>query len=195
MTTLPDYIKERFFRTITEDYSIYDFEQWLYSDKELEILLPPDDYLDLISLSFKKSGAKYELWNLLRKNINIGELETFKMLQLLGTAKQKSERQALAIIEFYDLYCKGYSFLQNLGLRYGLSLEVPRVKNTTADSWYELKENEQRKLLDSLSPGLEIEIDRVKNLIETGIIILTGERDEMGYFEYVDLRKKNEKEL
>ncbi len=192
MTTLPDHIKKRFYKTINEDYSIDDFEKWLYSDLELERLLSPDDYLDLISLSFKKSGAKYELWNLLRKNIDIGEFETFKILELLNIAKQKSERQPLAIMEFYDLYCKGYSFLRNLGLSYGLSLEVPRVKNTTADSWYELEENEQRKLLNSLSPGLEIEIDKVKNWIETKRIILTGERDEMGYYEYIDIRTENE---
>ena len=58
MTTLPQDIKGRFYKTVKGDISLDDFEQWLYADKELEKHLNPDDYLDLISLSFKKSGAK-----------------------------------------------------------------------------------------------------------------------------------------
>ena len=62
MTTLTQDIKERFYKTIKGDISLDDFEQWLYADKELEKYLKTDDYLDLISLSFKRSGGKYELY-------------------------------------------------------------------------------------------------------------------------------------
>jgi hypothetical protein len=193
MTTLPQDIRERFYKTIKGDISLDDFEHWLYTDKELEKHLKSDDYLDLISLSFKKSGAKYELWNLLKKNIDLGEFETYKMLGLLNEAKQKTERLPYILMEFYDLYCKGYNFFQDLGLGIGLAVEVPRVNNTTADTWDELTREQQKELLDSFSPELEECIEQVIYWLETKKIILTGEQDEIGHYEYEDLRTEEEK--
>jgi hypothetical protein len=193
MTTLPQDIKERFYKTINGDISIDDFEQWLYADKELEKQLRSEDYLDLISLSFTKSGAKYELWNLLKKHIDLGEFETYKMLGLLNEAKQKTERLPYVLMEFYDLYCKGYNFFQDLGLGIGLAVEVPRVNNTTADTWQELTSEQQKELLDSFSPELEECIEQVIIWLETKKIILTGEQDEIGHYNYEDYRTEEER--
>lgn len=193
MTTLPQDIKERFYKTIKGEISLGDFEQWLYADKELEKYLKSNDYLDLISLSFKKSGAKYELWNLLKKHIDLGEFETYKMLGLLNEAKQKTERLPYILMEFYDLYCKGYNFFQDLGLGIGLAVEVPRVNNTTADTWDELTSEQQKEFLDNFSPELEEGIEQVIYWLETRKIILTGEQDEIGHYEYRDLRTEEEK--
>ena len=60
MTTLPQYIKERFFKTIKGDNSLDDFEQWLYADKKLEKYLNSDDYLDLISLNCLKFFSDFD---------------------------------------------------------------------------------------------------------------------------------------
>lgn len=193
MTKLPQDIKERFFKTIKGDISLDDFEQWLYADKELEKYLNSDDYFDLISLSFKLSGAKYELWNLLKKHIDLGEFETYKILELLNEAKQKDERLPYVLMEFYHLYCKGYNFFQDLGIGIGLAVEVPRVNNTTADTWDELTSEQQKELLDSFSPELEECIEEVIYWLETKKIILTGEQDEIGHYEHKDLRTEEEK--
>ncbi|CAM3895964.1 DUF4240 domain-containing protein [Flavobacterium branchiophilum] len=193
MTTLPQDIKERFYKTIKGEISLDDFEQWLYADKELEKYLNSNDYLDLISLSFKKSSAKYDLWNLLKKHIDHGEFETYKMLELLNEAKQKTDRLPYILMEFYDLYCKGYNFFQDLGIGIGLAVEVPRVNNTTADTYDELTSEQQKELLDSFSPELEECIKQVIYWLETKKIILTGEQDEIGHYEYEDLRTEEEK--
>ena len=66
MRKLPIDIKERFFKTIKGDISLDDFERWVYDSKNLENVLGSDDYLDIISLDYKKSGAKYELHNILK---------------------------------------------------------------------------------------------------------------------------------
>jgi hypothetical protein len=195
MTMLPQAIKERFYETIKGDISIDDFEQWLYADKELEKHLNSDDYFDLISLSFKKSGAKYELWNLLKKHIDLGEFETYKMLGLLYEAKQKTERLPYVLMEFYDLYCKGYYFLQDLGLGIGLAITVPTVNNTTADTWEELTCEQQKELLNSFSPELDECIEKVIFWLEMKKIKLTGEQDEMGHYDYEDLRTQEERKL
>ena len=192
MTTLPQDIKVKFYNTIKGDISLDDFEKWLYADKVIEKLLRSDDYLELISLDFKKSGAKYELWNLLKKHIDIGEFETYKLLGLLREAHRKTDRLPYILMDFYDLYCKGYIFFQDLGLGIGLSVEAPRVNNSTAETWDELTKDQQRELLDSFSPELEEGIERVIYWLETKKIVLTGEQDEIGHYEYNDLRTKEE---
>ncbi len=191
--TLPKDIKELFYKTIQGNISLDEFEKWLYEDKNLEKLLRPEDYLDLISLNFKKGGAKYELWSFLKKHIDLGEFETYKMLRLLKEAQQKTERLPYILIEFYNLYCKGYGFFQDLGLGIGLAVEVPRVSNSKAENWDELTEQEQKELLDSFSPELEDGIERVIYWLETKKIILIGEQNEIGDFDYKDLRSQEEK--
>lgn len=193
MTTLPQNIKERFYKTINGDVQLEEFEQWLYADKMLESLLAPEDYLELISLNYKTSSSKYELWKLLKKYVDIGEFETYKMLGLLREAQQKSDRLPYILMEFYDLYCKGYSFLHDLGLGIGLAVEVPSVNNTTADTWDELTIEQQKDLLNSFSPQLEECIEQVIYWLETKKIILSGEQDEIGHFEYKDLRSEDER--
>ena len=188
MQILPQHIEEIFYKTIKGDIPMSDFEQWLYVDKEIEGLLQADDYLDLISLNFKKNGAKYDLWNLLKKHIDLGKYETYKMLERLHEAQLKTDRLPYVLMEFYHLYCKGYSFLQDIGLGYGLSVQVPRLDNVTAEYWDDLSKTQQAELLDSFSPELEEEIERVLEWIHSGKIVLTGEQDEMGNYFFQDFR-------
>ena len=188
--TLSNDIKEKFFKVITGDISLEDFEQWAYSCKELENYLGSDGYLDLISLSFKKSSDKYELRKFLQKYIDNGELETYKMLKLLKKAQQKNEKLPYILIEFYDLYCKGYEFLHDLGLVFGLAVAAPTVSNSSANTWDELTKEQQNELLNSFSPELEKCIEQVIYWLETKRIILTGEQNEMEHYCYKDFRAK-----
>jgi hypothetical protein len=193
MTILPPHIKERFFQTLNGKIALVDFERWLYADEELEDLLQPDDYLAFISLNFNKSGAKYEVWNLIAKHTHPGEYETYKIVELLDLAKNKTDRLPYYLMDFYDLYCKGYGFLQKLGFDYGLSVVVPNLEETAADTWEELTKEQQNRLLHSFSPGLEQEIERVTMWLSTGKVILTGEKDDMRQFEYFDFRNEEDR--
>jgi len=193
MTHLPSNIKTYFFKTIKGEISIENFEKWIYTDEEIESILNADDYLDLVSLNYKKSGAKYELYNLLKKQVEIGEFETFKMLGLLEETKKKDEKLPHHLMEFYDLYCKGYFFLQILGLKYGLSVVVPWTKFTVG-TWDELNNDQKKELLDSLSPKLEIEVQHAIDWLINKKIVLTGKQDEYGRYVYKDLRTDEEKD-
>ena len=181
---LPNDIKEFFFKFIAGDVSLEDFEQWAYSYKELEKYLGADVYLDLISLSFKNSSDKYELQKLLEKHIDPGELETYKILELLKEALQKNVRLPYILMEFYDLYCKGYGFLHDLGLVMGLAVAAPTVRNSTVNTWEELTKEQQNEILDAFSPELEMCINKTIYWLETKKIILTGEQNEIGHYEY-----------
>ena len=161
--TLPDDIKVFFFKTIKGDITLDDFEKWLYSDKELEKQLSPDDYLDLISFNFEQNGAKHQLCELLKKHIDFGEFETYKILELLKEAQQKNEKLPQVLVELYDLYCKGYGFLQDIGLKFGLAIAAPEP----ADYWDELTAKQQKEVLNSFSPELEKCIEQLIHSLET----------------------------
>lgn len=171
-----------------------DFEQWLYANKDLEKYLSADDYLDLISLNYKKNGVKYDLWKLLTQHIDLGEFEAYKMLGLLKDAQQKTDQLPYILIRFYDLYCKGYGFLEDLGIGFGLAVRSPRGKYSVAYSWSDLSVDQQKEVIDSFSPQLEASIERVINWIETKKIVLTGKQDGLGLYEYEDFRTPEERE-
>ena len=182
---VPQHIKEIFFNLLSGDISLDDFEEWLYENEELEQLLTPDDYLDLISINFGKSHAVHDLHRLIEKHIDLGEYKTRQLLVILNNAKQKPLDLPLILMRFYDLYCDGYSFLDRLGLGYGLTVVVP---HPAANSWEELEEAEQNALLNSFYPELDTEIDRVISWLTNKSIILLGEKDEIGLWNYLDLR-------
>ncbi len=190
---LPEHIKEKFYRTIKGDIPIEDFEQWLYTETELEKLLHPDDYLELVSLHFKKSGTKYELIRVLKNQVDLGDYETYKLVELLKKAKEKTDQLPYILMNFYKLYCHGYYFLDELGLNYGLRIKVPQFGKTVANRWEELTVKQKQELLDSFSPRLDQEIDRVSGWLARGEIILTGEKDEVNNHIYKDLRTQEER--
>lgn len=193
MLALPLSIKELFYRTIAGEVSLPDFEQWLYTHEEVESLLPADDYLNLLTLNYHKSGAKYELSNLLSKLIDLCEYETYKLRGLLQEAQRKTTRLPFILMEFYDFYCRGYRFLQKLGLGYGLAVEVPYLENVPAETWDELAPDQQKELLAGFYPELDLELDRVLEWLATGKIVLTGKYDELGHHDYLDLRTNGER--
>jgi hypothetical protein len=192
MHALPTDIKEFFFKTIKGDISLGEFERWVYASENLEAILDADDYLEIISLNYKMSGARHELYKILKRLIDIGEFETYKMLELLNEAKLKTERLPFVLMEFYDLYCDGYGFLQELGLVYGLRLEV-NPSQYSADNWCDLTAKEKQDLLNSFSPQLEVAIQQVIDWLTSKQIVLTGEQNEIGHYQYDDFRTETER--
>jgi len=191
LKTLPDELKYRFFKTIFGDISVSEFEQWLYQTDDVERHLMADDYLDLISYNFKQPGAKYGLVQILEKHINLGEYQTWKLENLLNSVERKEGNYPSAITEFYDLYCRGYGFLDDLGFGYGLALDCPYTSNGHG-SFEDLTKQQQLELADSFFPQIITEIERVRNWLHSGKIVLTGEKDELGHYEYVDNRTEEE---
>ncbi len=192
--TLPTDIRNIFFDTLSGDKTILEFEQWLYADKQLETVIDSDDYLDLISFGFKSENAKYGLFRLLEKHIDKGELETRRIYGLLTKALNRDKELPKILVTFYDFYCKGYNFFDNLGLGYGLAIEVPRIENTKADTWDELTQEQKSNLLDSFYPDLETEIKKVIYWLDNRKVILTGIKNQYNHFEYIDNRNEIEKQ-
>lgn len=191
--TIPADIQEIFFDTLNGDKTILEFESWLYADKRLESVLNSDDYLELISYNYKSDTSKKWLYRLFEKHIDVGEFEKRRIRKLLTKALNRDNDLPEILMAFYDLYCKGYNFFDNLGLGYGLVVEVPRVKNTSADTWNDLTKEQRHKLLDSFYPDLETEIKKIISWLDNGKVVLTGVKDENNHFKYFDNRTEIEK--
>lgn len=160
---LPDDIKQVFLDTLNGDKAVSDFEQWLYADKRLETILNADDYLDLIAYGYKDAHARHGLFKLLGKHIDKGELETKRIYALLTKALNRDKDLPAILKRFYDLYCEGYGFLNDLGIGYGLRVYVPFV-NTYEDAWEELAESDQVNLINSFYPALEMATNECRGL-------------------------------
>lgn len=189
---LPPDINKIFIDTISGELPVLEFEQWLYNNKQLETILSAEDYLDLISYGYKSNDSKPGLLRLLKKHIDIGELETQRIHKLLTQALKRDRDLPKILACFYDLYCKGYYFFDALGLVYGLKMEVPGINNYE-ETWEDLDETQLNVLLNSFYPNLEIEIKKVISWLDNGEIILTGIADQYNHFEYIDNRPESER--
>lgn len=190
---LPTDIQEIFFDTLSGDKTILEFEGWLYSDTRLESILQPEDYLELISFGYKSDTAKKWLPRLLEKYIDKGELEKRRINRLLTKALNRDQDLPQILMSFYDMYCKGYNFFDNLGLGYSLRVEVPG-RNNYQETWDDLTEPEKERLLNSFYPELDTEIKKVISWLDTGKIVLKGNKDEYNHFEYIDNRTELERQ-
>jgi hypothetical protein len=186
-------INDKMFYLLFGSPSIKDFEIWVYEDENLKDILPDNGYLELIELDYRKDSAKYEIEKILGKYLDYGSYEKRKMIRLLEEALKRTEKLPYILMEFYDLYCHGYTFLDDLGLGYGLMCEVPPSK-LTADSWDELKEKEKNELLSSFFPNIENDLKRAYDWIISDKIIFTGEKiDDLIHWKYIDNRTEDER--
>lgn len=166
---LPAPITQYIYQTLSGNVSLQDFEQWVYASKELEAFLSADDYLDLISLNYRKDGAVHALHRLLSKHVDLGDFERYKLLEMLAETRQQNENLPYLLMEFYALYCRGYKFLLALGTL-GLTVKVPTAGNYLK-SWEELTASEKQETLALVLPSLKQEIDLVAHWLLTGQIV------------------------
>lgn len=186
----PEDIQELFYKTLSGEVTPLEFEEWLYADKRLETLMPSSDYLELISYGYKGEHVKYGLYQLLEKHIEKGDYEKWKLMKLLQKALEHDESLPQILMSLYELYGKGYGFLNDLALRYGLRVEVPYE---LADSWDQLSQHQQETLLNSFYPNLPADIERVIGWLENEQVVLTGIQDEYDHYVYIDNRSTEER--
>ena len=187
MEALTDDVKHRFFAVLAGAEPVDDFEQWVYTQTDLEAYLNSSDYLDLISTDFSSSAGQQELFKLLHRQIDAGEYETWRLSKLLERFVNREGNLPLMLCEFYDLYCRGFCFLKTLGLEYGLHIKVPPIEYS-ADYRQDLSEAEKTKLLNSLLPGALEEAQKVLAWLEEGKIVIASTMNERGYPRYIDNR-------
>ena len=193
MKPLPVPIKLKYFEFLHGDVPLEELEQWIYSTNELEEIFSRDDYLELISLNYRTKDSKYELQKIFKRYVDEGEWEAWKLKKLLNAVIDRKGDFPQIFRSFYDLYCDGYSFLDNLGLGYGLSVVVP-PSTYSSDTWEKLSAEEKSKLLTSFFPGALNEAKKVLSWLDDKKIVILRGKDGLGHFSYLDKRSAEEKQ-
>ncbi len=183
MNPLPEEINHHFISFAHKEISIEEFENWVYTSQLLEQVLEQKDYFDLISMNYSGKYSRSEVNRIIEKYVDFGAYETKRLQRLLACVIERDVDLPNVLRELYHLYCIGYYFLQKLALEYGLLVEVPPLQSG-AETWEELSEESQNKLLSSLLPGAIEEAQKVLDLLRQGEIILTGIQNDFGQYDF-----------
>jgi len=168
-----------FYKLVSKEIELNDFENWVYTETTLEQTLDSDDYLEIISINYKTPSGLYEAQKVLSKYFSMGKYYEWSIRNILHEIIAKPNDVHKYIEQCYDLYCEGFGFMDNLGLGYGLGLTCPDGFNDKVDEFY---------------PNIAEEAERVILWLDTRKIVITGHSGEYRGIEYDDNRSPNEKE-
>lgn len=192
MREIDENIELKFYEVLKHKIDLRDFESWVYKTKDLENILPNDIYVDLISLNFNSKYAHNDLENLIGHLVDNGKFEIKRLTKYLESIIARDSNCADSIEMTYHLYCSGYAFLQRLALTYGLLVSCPPSGNYEK-SWDEISKSEQKSLLDEFYPEIILDARNVLDWIENGKIIIRNSVNDLGDYEYDDLRNTIER--
>ena len=204
---IPAEIKKTFFEFLNCQIALTDFEQWVYETLSLEEVLNSNDYLELISLDFTQRHEKYYLDcrerinQIIEKYISLAEYETWKLKRLLNNFLNRKGNLVKILEQFYDLYCQGYGFLDNLGLGYGLNFSCYLSEINEPNFRYFFPktltaaeiEREIKQKVNDILPEVDREIKKVLSWLEQGKIKIIDDPDSFYGIDYIDDRDESSK--
>jgi hypothetical protein len=172
---ISDEFRDEIYSFLNSEITIVEFEQWVYANANtLENELDETTFFELISFSYQLSGARYDLIKLLKPLINEADFEKYRILKLLNDTLVYSPNSQQNIAQFYDLYCGGYYFFQDLAFPYGLDTD-----NNLAE-----------EIIQSYYPEIIVEIEKVIHWIENKEIILNSlNKEEFPKYDFEDNRQ------
>lgn len=186
-------LESQYLNLLENEISLQDFEQWVYASKWLESTLSEAEYIDLISLNCNKSGARHDLGNILKKQINEGRFQTVRFVRLLDSIINRDGKEGESLSKMYDWYCHGYNFLYDLGLGIGLQINVPTRYGV--NYCHELNDTQKTELVGSAYPMAAKLAQELKIWILTGQLVLTGEKDpDFNRWYYADYRNEEDRQ-
>ena len=150
-------------------------EDWVHSTKALETMLSANDYLDLISIDFRASSARFLTEKILRKYISTDQFLNWSISKMLERIIKRVDNVYGDLREIYYLYCTGYSFLQKLALDFGLTIAAPPP---SYGEWEDLSDSDQSKLLDGLYPDVVKHAENALNSLASGKIAFSGNTED-----------------
>ncbi|AIQ47920.1 hypothetical protein R70723_19930 [Paenibacillus sp. FSL R7-0273] len=161
--------------------SISDFEQWVYTNEELEDIFGETEYYELITRNYKDKFAYHETEKQIQRLAHFGLFEQERIIRILNEllTDEDATRQLDRLYILYEEYCSGYNFLRYIALSY----------ITTSDDYKEaLKENHSK--FQSYIAGKRKEATRLLTFLENNQLRIDEEyvysdfRDEKDRIEF-----------
>ena len=144
MDKLTDTTKQIFFRLLDGDFSVKDFEQWVYRHSDnLENELPTDLHLDLISFGYNQKDSFFQLKEKITPYIETDEFNIWRTKKILTDIVEQRVDLVTATRKLRDIYFDtGENFIPvTLGIGYESELDdVPTPSEYKQWDSKELKE-------------------------------------------------------
>lgn len=186
-------LKQKVYDSFHDISKIPILKKYIYDSQWLKTFIGDSNYLDLISLDFNAKSIVYDLSEILIKHIGLADFQQEKIINEIKTALNSKELLPDILTQFYDDYCHGYDFFEDLGLCYGLCCEVPNIDNKTYNSWEELLPEQKSRIIDGFFPQLDRDLKRALEWFVTGKIKFTEEYNDYNVLDYIDYRSDDEK--
>ena len=148
-----------------------ELEDWVYSTKDLKMQLGANDYLELISIDFRESSARFFAEKIFRKHISADQFLNWSLSKMLERITKRADHVDDDLREIYYLYCTGYSFLQKLAMDFGFTIVAPP---SSYGEWEDLSDADQAILLDGLYPEVVEHAKNALNSLALGKIAFSG---------------------
>ncbi|MGG3283608.1 hypothetical protein [Paenibacillus solani] len=178
MEVLNQEIADYLISVLQNTTSIQEFESWLYDNEErLEKELGIETYFMLVNLNYKSKFVLDELEPVLIKILDYRSIYEFEIRDTLKRLFSSEEDFINCCRKIYDAYCKGYSFLRIIALKfivfdYDLQLDEPEKMDSFIKQY-------RQELIE--------EGKRIFGFFETNKIEIVGP------YEYIDSRNNEEK--
>jgi hypothetical protein len=167
---------------------------------ELELYVIDEEnqlFQDLIQLNFRSKYIYDESIKIITKHISPSEIAKYKLNQLLGNIVSNSQKSFQSLLKTYDLRCKGYWFLEEIGMY--LALTLISSKDEIISDIKHLPKSVKEEYHKTILPQAISEATRIQNLLNTKEIIVTGETkgpyDRMCWIDNRSHSKIEKKEL
>jgi hypothetical protein len=108
-------LKDQFYAYYVGEISLRDFETWLYEHPKIETDIGEAFYFDLIDIDYRDKHAADKLEKVVYSRFPRAEFETRRIRELLEKTASGEDLPDM-VQRLYDEYCRGYWFLEELGL-------------------------------------------------------------------------------
>ena len=151
-----------------------EFEEWIYSNENVENEIGSDLYIQLISINYKDKDAYPRAVKLIESRINVGQLHKEEIIDLVDRIETKNIKPLKGISELHKWAELGYLFLGRIDLIGNFGEQWKSLVHQLDDS---MNLDTQWSKLDLIDSNFIKELSDVKNRLERGLIKLTGESE------------------
>lgn len=162
-----------------ENSSVPGFEQWVYSNPGLESDLGPGVYSELIALDFSDKSIRVNVKRIVDPILAYADLHKLQLLSLIDGLVSKSIAPLKGIRDLNVWANKGYLFLGSIELVGNFGEQGKSIVHLIDES---MNDNTQWNKTIEADPNFLDELASIKDKIESGRIVLTGEKEELKYY-------------
>jgi hypothetical protein len=162
-----------------KDSSASEFEQWVYSNSELETEIGEHIYSELISLDFKDNSIRIQVKELVDSIIDYAQLHRNEIMAILDKLISQKSNPLDEIRKLFQWAEKGYTFLASTDIIGNFGEQGKSVVHSINN---EMSNETQWNKLIEIDSNFINELRSLKERIENNQIVFTGEKEDIKFY-------------